>query len=227
MSVTGYKIADGTDLLTTFQSVLSTNANTFSSPSNVFYGNGSNLTGVTFANAVTTDTTQTITALKTFSGTTGGIKMTSSCIRGRTDGFGFTGNAGFATQPIGYTINHTSPSAAVPANGNALFYEGLPSVDAGVWLVDGTINVQKVNGAQWAANSLLAHGFDGTGGTIVGNTIVHNFNNTITTLGFKYPSKTFTATSTNGTAKVKPYFAITYATGGATCTQSFQMTKIA
>jgi hypothetical protein len=228
MSATGYKIADGADLLTTFQNVLTTNGNTFSSPSNVFYGNGSNLTGLTGpANMVTTDAAQTITALKTFSGTTGGIQLTNCCIAGRTDNFGFTGiPEGTTFMPIGYTINHVSPPIGMQTSGSILYYTGLPFVDAGVWLVDGGINLLK-GSAVYSTSSFISMSYLGVGGSFQGNSTLDWFTNASTTLGYNLPSKTFIATNTNRTSQVQPYSAITYTTAGGTYTYGIQMTKIA
>lgn len=229
MSATGYKIADGTDLLTTFQSVLSTTGNTFSSPSNVFYGDGSNLTGLTGpANMVTTDTAQTMSALKTFSGTTGGIQLTNCCIAGRTDNFGFTGSAGLATYPIGYTINHISPPTALPAVNTLTYYTGLPFVDAGVWLVDGGIVIMQGT-AQWNFTQYIGLRYQAIGGSINPSAYaaVYYFTTPASNLSYNFPSAIFVATNTNRTSQVQPYFSMSYSATGGTYTHAIQMTKIA
>jgi len=230
MSATGYKIADGTDLLTTFQNVLSTTGNTFSSASNVFYGDGSNLTGLTVpGNMVTTNTTQTITALKTFSGTTGGIQLTNCCIAGRTDNFGFTGiPAGLSTQPIGYTINHISPPTALPPVNTLTYYTGMPLVDAGVWLVNGGISVLKGT-AQWDFTQYIGLRYQAIGGTLNPSSYaaVYYFTTPATNLLYNFPSSIFVATNTNRTSQVQPYFSMSYSATGGTYTHAIQMTKIA
>ena len=81
MSATGYKTSDGTDLMTVFNNTVITGANTFSNPANVLYGDGSNLTGITFPTMLTTDTAQTISAIKTFAGPTGGIRLSACCMQ--------------------------------------------------------------------------------------------------------------------------------------------------
>jgi hypothetical protein len=158
MSATGYNIANGTDVITYVQTTLTTGGNTFSSPSNVFYGNGANLIGCTgVANMVTTNAAQTIVPIKTF---TQGIYMPTTCIQGRNDGFLYTTiPPGFGTtQPIGHNISLTTGATALTANNSEITNVTMPTMSAGVWIVSSNVQITKGT-STWTENNYVRLGY--------------------------------------------------------------------
>jgi hypothetical protein len=220
MSETGYKTSDGTDLMQVFNNTVITGANTFSSPANVLYGNGRNLTGLTFPNMLTTNTEQTITNIKTFAGATGGIQLSASCIQGRNDGFGFVTNPpGFAKQPLGFTIDYATGSTSLknvfPTSGTTFVHESIPTMDAGVWYVQSSNFIQRGDAA-WLPSSELFQSYSASvGGTFASYLPRNNYFSTANSnLSYFFNPLIFTATDPNGNSRIRPTTYMTYSNGG-------------
>lgn len=234
MSNTGYKIANGTDVITYVQTTVTTGANAFSSASNMFYGNGSNLSGLTAGTApekmVTTNTDQTIVPIKTF---TQGIRMDATCIQGRNDGFLYnTIPPGFGTtQPIGHNLSLITASAALTPNDTIVINTSMPTMSAGVWIVSGNLQLTKGT-STWLNNNYIGLSYTSFGGGDMsgGSQTLYSwgagFSGTV--MSCPFPTLHFIATNTNNTSQVRPNIYMYYSNAGnATYTLNFNAAKVA